>query len=470
VNDEDLRVYNSWLDIPPAPAQASRFYHLKPIGWGTSLIEGLTGNIIRHAEEFGVPVQILFREELGPLLGRKQLERANASAAFMRTAGHTFNGRDTLAQDMVEIMAQLTGGCDLRFSTMLPWADVLSYSELVRKVRTWCSVCWHEWREAGEVVYEPLLWSVSAISICPIHRRHLQTRCSYPDCGKQSPILAPYARPGHCPSCRRWLGQPLNVIPLETIPAQQEMPLHAWIVDVVGELLAAAPSLEEWPRRQQIGNIISTYYAAAGSLYRLQHTTGIHATVLQRWRDGLMIPPLRQLLRFCHVFSLTPKEFLTTNPQTFTPRLLDVRTKPWPVTAKRKRTSLDTEKIRQTLEHILASDDDYPSVFEVAKRLGVGRTTLEPHFPDLIAALAARHLAHRKAKKAVRLQACVDEIRRAATDLHHRAIYPSAVHVQAEVRLSMHFAEPEIYEAWRAILNELGWSLNGQKLSEKDGS
>ena len=49
------------LSIP----HRSRLYRLKPIGAKTPLVESMTGYVGRLAEAYDVPVQVLFRNELG---------------------------------------------------------------------------------------------------------------------------------------------------------------------------------------------------------------------------------------------------------------------------------------------------------------------------------------------------------------------------------------------------------------------
>src|SRR5438046_8530533 len=71
--------------------------------------------------------------------------------------------------------------------------------------KAWCGHCYKEWRQAHQVVYDPLLWSLNGIDICFRHRQPLVTRC--PSCQKTLPFLIQTTRPGYCPRCTHWLGR-----------------------------------------------------------------------------------------------------------------------------------------------------------------------------------------------------------------------------------------------------------------------
>ncbi len=161
------------LSIP----HRSRLYRLKPIGAKTPLVESMTGYVGRLAEAYDVPVQVLFRNELGPLLARPQLYTANHAASFLRSTGHAINGKDHLAHDTILALDTLLGGYDLHLHTltMCAWADAISSHDLVRAIRAWCPVCYQTWLEAGQTLYEPLLWAVTVVTVCPVHNQYLKT-------------------------------------------------------------------------------------------------------------------------------------------------------------------------------------------------------------------------------------------------------------------------------------------------------
>src|SRR2546429_97758 len=52
---------------------------------------------------------------------------------------------------------------------------------------------------------ELVLWSFENISTCPWHQELLCQMCQH--CSSRLPYLAAYLRPGHCSTCRGWLGK-----------------------------------------------------------------------------------------------------------------------------------------------------------------------------------------------------------------------------------------------------------------------
>jgi TniQ len=114
------------------------------------------------------------------------------------------NGTGQMASDFVQIFNHLTLRQDLRHLTLLQWSNVLPAKGLLRRFHAWCPVCYEEWRAKGQIIYEPLLWTLSMVSFCPEHHRRLLFQCLH--CRRQIPFLAWHSRPGYCPRCHQWLG------------------------------------------------------------------------------------------------------------------------------------------------------------------------------------------------------------------------------------------------------------------------
>ena len=71
------------------------------------------------------------------------------------------------------IIENLTLQRGLHSLTMLPWMGVLSFKGLLRHEKAWCEDCLEEQHIAGKTVYEPLLWSIEVVKVCPHHKCHL---------------------------------------------------------------------------------------------------------------------------------------------------------------------------------------------------------------------------------------------------------------------------------------------------------
>ncbi|MBU0493747.1 MAG: TniQ family protein, partial [Chloroflexi bacterium] len=297
-----LAIYELWdLTRPVIPAR-SRLYHLAPVSVGTPLVESLTSYIVRLAEAHCVRPRTLVTRELVPLLGRPHLAKPgdNSISAFWSKDARALNGTRTLARDWVQALETLTRRTDLRFLTLLTWADVLPTSGLLRPTRAWCPACYEEWRTGGQVVYEPLLWTLQVVAICSRHQRWLCLQC--PDCQQPLPLLTSRSRPGCCPRCEAWLGSSPAVTPTDSVELpEDEWRWQTWVVDTVGELLAAAPHLMDLPRRESIAAAMTVYVeqAAGGNMNALARELRISLSAVSTWKLTRSVPQLQRLLQVC---------------------------------------------------------------------------------------------------------------------------------------------------------------------------
>ena len=152
--------FESWsISSPPVPPR-SQLYSLQPVGVGTGMVESLTGYVARLAEAHSVSV--------GDLVGRLLSDLANPTGAIVtaaakaaRVGGHGFhacsyaiNGVTDRAATWVHALEAATTRRDLRCLTLLPFRHALP-DHLFRRRRAWCTLCFEQWRENGQIVYEP---------------------------------------------------------------------------------------------------------------------------------------------------------------------------------------------------------------------------------------------------------------------------------------------------------------------------
>lgn len=196
------------MDVRLAPmTPRTRLYHLEPIGVGTPTVESLTGYLMRLAEAHCVSMSALVTGELLPAMKPHGLGTRPA-ATWLGNHGPQFNGMGDTAREAVAALTHLTGRPDLVSLTMRSWAEVLAPHGLLRlgkHARVWCRACYAEALERGTSLFEPLLWSIAVVVVCPRHRRRLSEQCPYDDCARVLPGIAALARPGYCSWCNRLL-------------------------------------------------------------------------------------------------------------------------------------------------------------------------------------------------------------------------------------------------------------------------
>ncbi len=295
----------AWPTIPPR----SPLYHLEPVGIGTRYVESLTGYIARLAQAYNISVSKFLQGTVRPLLGKNR-ESARNHVDLLRphSAMNLNGGENGYARQTVETLEQLTANRNLRFLTMSPWAHVLDLQGLFRRDHAWCPACYEDWRRTGHVIYEPLLWALDVVTVCPIHRRPLHLQCPNPGCQKLARVLSARSRPGYCPWCGCWLGGSTSAaVPVSaTKHEKEEAKWQLWIAQRVGMLIAFAS------RRKRIPGAVALEWIMKDVVYEQWHSANLSQEELGRYlywtRSGSV--ELSFLLRLCYRLGISPHSLM----------------------------------------------------------------------------------------------------------------------------------------------------------------
>ncbi len=308
-----LKLYPSWDTQKSAIPPISRLYNLEPIGVGTSYVESLTGYVSRLAIEHCITPRKLILAEIAPLMGRETKLSNSPIESISKVLGTernrtVTNGTGLMASNLVRAMYALTLRSDLHFLTLLPWAQVLSIRGLLRPIRAWCPTCYQEWRDKEKSIYEPLIWYIAAVKVCPIHHTILLQKC--PQCHLQQLVLSGDSIPGYCNKCSHWLGSYKHKVILDE---EAEITWQLYVVNNLGELLKAAPSLNSAPNPNIISHQISNYINKAFQSNKtcLSRLTGIHKATIASWCSSGVIPEINNLLRLSYMLEVQLIDFLT---------------------------------------------------------------------------------------------------------------------------------------------------------------
>lgn len=377
----------------------------------------------------------------------------------------TLNSTTTITSSVVQALEQLTGRRDLRFLTMLPFAEVLSYRGLIRRKRAWCPMCYEEWRETGQVIYDPLLWALESIEICPHHDRRLEQHCPNPACGATQFQLTPRGQPGYCVRCNRWLGGLARSAEEHPLGQKdEEWQWQQWVGNAVGELLAVAPSFSVPPPRDRITTVISMCLerVAGGSLRMLARQLPVDRQTLQQWLKRQQIPQLGTLLQVCTRLEMSPSCFLSGDSEVVGALQGSLSLEPLPSKApKRQFRKMDSQilqRLQSALEAIVRNPENPPlPMSEVGKRLGYDSSYLFNYFPGLCKEISAQYLGYQTKKGMERLQRVCDEVRQAAHTLHSQGRYPSQRQIEKFLGRRGMFREQKVIAAWHDTLQELGF-------------
>jgi TniQ len=210
--NDDLDISQSLsIELPLIPPR-SILYSIPPIGIGTGDVEGLTSYICRLAEAHCVSPTNLLRYQIEPVAGNGRVKATKS----VNLQSHP-SGDNRVAVRYVQALEYLTMQPNLSELTLSSWlmgkrpiGNILTSLfvdrpiSMLKTCREWCPDCLQEWQNSDRDIYEPLLWSLSLVAICPHHDRWLERCC--PHCANTQPIFAAKTRVGHCSHCHAWLG------------------------------------------------------------------------------------------------------------------------------------------------------------------------------------------------------------------------------------------------------------------------
>jgi TniQ len=374
------------MAVPSIPPR-SRLYSLAPLGLNSPLVESLASYTCRLASEHHVQVGILIQYIIAPVLGKKYIahDQSRGISSFLRYAS-PINGNGSMASDWVSALESLTLRADLALLTLLMGTDALSQRDLLQPIRQWCPLCYDDWQRQGVSIYEPLLWSINGITVCPEHSQLLERRC--PHCSSSLPWLTWCSRPGYCSWCGKWLGKADG----QSLVEEKER----YLAETVGGFLAHMPQLTlTIPREgviQSLRDLIATM--TDGNMAAFARSIGRPKTSLWELVQGYFPPSLPFVLQLCYQFHLPLLPFLLGREQ--------VAPGEWPVSQEQPpkrdaRCPFDCENVQQALEAILADQQSVPlSMREVARQLGYPVRTIETHFPLLCRNISRRYAAYRQ--------------------------------------------------------------------------
>jgi TniQ len=299
MSTENLENYYSWDFSEDILPYRSTLYSLQPIGIGTPLVESLNSYLIRLAFVHKITVSdfihyyiapLFFLRELPKRLSKKDaveqvvLKLRRELYLLQRPDARFWLDKTKHVSNLVRVLEILTGREDIRYLTLLPWKTwPLSFNHIFNTEQPWCVACYQNWCYSGAPIYQPLLWALETVSVCPYHQRYLQLRCLC--CRLPQPFFKLQGSEGKCHCCGAWLGRFVD-LPNYSQKLGLEFDSQLWIAQAVGQLLAATPSLDKIPLVQKI----------------LTKKANRKPTLKQflRWCYNLRVSPVQGLSLFLH--------------------------------------------------------------------------------------------------------------------------------------------------------------------------
>lgn len=441
----------------------SYLYCLSPIGEGTPYIESITSYVMRLAQAHCLTTGNLLIHEILPLYNRAYLiGQLHNISNFWRTAA-VLHSTNSSTRDFVQILEKLTLRSDLTFLTMLSWKEIISWRGLIKQKRAWCPSCYNHWQANRQVVYEPLIWSLEVLSICPVHKTPLARNCPNSKCAQSQPFLANKARPGYCAYCESWLGSSFETSSRDASQINQdEVNWQSWIITVLEELFANIPQITQLSLNNfsmAINNYVQN--AADGNMSAAVRQLQVSDVTLLFWKRGEQFPQLGTLLQVCHQLGVSPLQFLSgvgfgeVSPK----NRLWTGYQGW-ARPKEHYRKFENEKIEQTLKSQLEEDNkQILSMVAIAKNLGYDGSHLYKHYPDLCRSISQHFQNYRRQKSFTKKQNQFEDIRKAIVTIAEQNLYPTQGRVKQLLSQPGIMRHPEAQTVWHQTIQNSQNSL-----------
>lgn len=436
------------IDFPPR----TRLYCLVPQAPESIWCESLTGYINRLGWAHHVSPRALVAEVINPLLP----EPEPFSAVFCMQPAVALNGNSEQARTWAEAVGHLTGQPDLSLLTLTPLLGDFPPIRLLRRTPGWCATCVAEWKCTGQVLYQPLLWMLQVVTVCPTHQIPLLDRC--PECHHRQKVLTTNkTQPFECTSCGIWLGEEASAHSAGEV-ASQLIVWQTWVISALEELHTASLTngMLSW---KSFFTQLSSYLKARRAYSRVAQAIGTGKENFHRWVND-QDPHLETLFKFCYRCEVTPWQVMNGKLDPLERIICQGVSCPSPLPPRFTRR-LDREHCRAQLHAALGESSAPPSLHQVGQRLDVHTSLLMYHFPEECALIVQRHALYRNQRKDQRLVTLREDVRQAVFSLHARGEYP------LRYKLSAFFPngamrQREATDAWREAMLELGLDPDNQ--------
>ena len=446
-------------------------YGCFPRGLGTPFVESLTGFVGRLAVARHLPSSAIFEHLVRPLVPEGVVRENLHLTSFLSSGAVTYDGLNPSAEALVGALTRLTGLRDLSFLTLLPWRGFLSKNSGAlrwRRPKRWCCRCLAEWRRRGTEFWEPLLWRVSVVQRCPVHRVPFTELC--PRCRARQGVVSEIVPFGYCRKCGHELeaDDPLCRDMSAGEPRGPEALWEWWTSVAVGRMLASQRLLDRSGSPYGFSALLR--WAVGGSVKQsaefLARYLDIGRNSIEVWMKRERCPRLDFFLAACMRLGTDPLKVaveLSPVPVPHDPLPWFGARPPWPSLRRhrQRRYRRDPEHFRRLGAELrrLLNDPDarYLSITAVAQRLQTTRHTLITRFPDEYAQVVARHDASRAEWREVVFARRSRALWAAVSACVSQGKYPSKRRVFEAAGLSSTFQRvPRYVQVWREALREHG--------------
>ncbi len=273
---------------------STTLFPLPPIGYGTALVESLSGYIARLSQEHYLLISDFLEVACAGSTEVSTVDRRTRRRLF-HASSYQIDGSSVHSSRWVAALETATGISGLRNHTISPFVG-FSADSWLRAWKAWCPYCYEDWWRSGNTLYDPLLWSIKALAICPSHLCALVERC--PCCQKKQRTLTNGYMVGKCGHCHAMLWE--TRFPGAIASAfQSSDELELWSAVEIGRLIGAIPSFPPSLDPMVICNTLQALInlVPSSNLDTVAACLGITRRSLTTWASGAVRPRLGGLCR-----------------------------------------------------------------------------------------------------------------------------------------------------------------------------
>ncbi|SMQ80263.1 TniQ protein [Bacillus sp. OV166] len=447
INIKDAKI-NLNNKIPPR----TKLFNLEPIGIGTPMVESLESYLARlalhHCITTGDLVKYIICNEMN----------IESNVLFENTSFIKKFGEKT--DNLISALENLTSRKDLKLLTLSKWESAfVNHNGTFHEFSRWCPNCYEELKLNNNEIYEPLIWSLKCIKICPKHKMPLSSIC--PHCEKAPYSFSGKSIPGYCSRCNMWLGFESKSPQLDST----ELEWYLFIVDEIGDLLSNKSLIEKSVSYEIISKSIAkiigiTTYGNAKDFGEMINRSRRN---VGHWRSGKAQPEMESLLAICRVAKIKLMDLLQ-NRLDFnlinyvwesTEDILKVPKDPYRSISKK----FDFNLLEKKLEEIYLTEYPPPPVKELQRRFNYNN--IYRKFPLLSKRITQKYRDYQKTQKEINLNLRCEEVKRIMKELYDRLEYPSVSKVRELMKNPVSFRDPIIRATYKETLVEL-------KIDEKE--
>lgn len=462
LSNQNLTIYDSWnIEYPNIPTR-SRLFSLEPIGIGTPYVESLTSFMIRLAEVHCVSLPILISRLVSPCLHTTFLKKwSSRSLGALFQKSRALNSHGDLAKDFIQALEALTLRKDLSFLTLSVWSDVFSHKGLLKNHKAWCPLCYQQRWQSNQLLYEPLLWSIEVVKVCPQHHINLWENC--PRCGNQLPWLTWKSSLGCCSYCHQLVFPTtetlLNNINQSSL-SQDEVTANLALSESIGKLIEIIPTLSQNPTQDNVWHNICLVIniTTQGNISAFAQLLNVPKNTVWGWYHRQSFPPITSLLKIAQSLDLPFIAFVTEKmdcrklPQISAYQLPKIQS---PVRKSPQKLDWNLLKL-QLLDFLKLPDEKSLSLQQISELLGYNRRALSRNFPELCQSISAKYRRAKKISHYQRLNQCCEEVRIVTYLLYAEGKYPSESRVATFLSHPSFFRYRQVREVFKQVKHELG--------------